>query len=268
MTAPASPSLRVLVTRPQREAQAWVQALQAQGVDAQAFSLIDIVPLPESVEMTSAWQHLNSYSAVMFVSANAVRYFMAARPAGAPTPTAQAWGTGPGTEAALLAAGWPAHLIRCPGPDAAQFDSEALWILVQADVQRWRRDGQEHAALIVRGADAQGRMAGRDWLARQMADTGLQVTQCSAYARHAPHLNAAQLADARRALGHGDWWLFSSSEAAVHLRQALPDIDFSQARALATHPRIAERLQQLGWGRVAVVPAALPAQALSIKSLT
>lgn len=268
MTAPAPSPSRVLVTRPQREAQAWVQALQVQGVDAQAFPLIDIVPLTDAVELALAWQQLGRYSAVMFVSANAVRHFMAARPAGAPIPVAQAWGTGPGTEAALRAEGWPAQLIRCPGADATQFDSEALWTLVQADVQRWRQDGLEHPALIVRGADAQGQMAGRDWLARQMADAGLQVVQCSAYARQAPHLNAAQLADARRALGHGDWWLFSSSEAAVHLRQALPDIDLSQARALATHPRIAERLQQLGWGRVAVVPAALPAQALSIKSLT
>jgi len=268
MSATATSLPRVLVTRPQREAQAWVQALKAQGVDAQAFPLLDIVSLPDAAELALAWQQLPGHSAVMFVSANAVRCFMAARPAAAPTPTAQAWGTGPGTEAALLAAGWPAGLVRCPGADAAQFDSEALWALVQADVQRWRQDGQTHTALIVRGADAQGQMAGRDWLARQMADAGLQVVQCSAYARQAPLLNAAQLADARRALSDGHWWLFSSSEAAVHLRQALPDVDLSQARALATHPRIAARLQQMGWGRVVVVPAALPAQALSIKSLT
>jgi uroporphyrinogen-III synthase len=268
MNASGTPLPRVLVTRPEREAQAWVQALQSLGVDAQAFPLIDIAPLPESAEITLAWQAFFKYSAVMFVSANAVRYFMAVRPADAPTPAAQAWGTGPGTEAALRAAGWPAALIRCPGADAAQFDSEALWALVQADVQHWQQDGQAHAALIVRGADAQGRMAGRDWLAQQMADAGLQVNQCAAYARLAPQLDASQLALARQALAEGHCWLFSSSEAALHLRQALPDVDWSQAWALATHPRIAERLQQWGWGRVNVVPATLPAQALSIKSLT
>jgi uroporphyrinogen-III synthase len=140
--------------------------------------------------------------------------------------------------------------------------------LVQADVERWQQVGQAHAALIVRGADAQGRMAGRDWLAQQMADAGLQVNQCAAYARLAPQLDASQLALARQALAEGHCWLFSSSEAALHLREVMPDADFSQAWALATHPRIAERLQQWGWGRVNVVPATLPAQALSIKSLT
>ena len=265
----AGPSPRcVLVTRPLREALTWVQALQAQGVPAQAFALMEIVPLPDSAALDAAWQQLPMRSAVMFVSANAVRFFMAARPADAPTPKAQAWGTGPGTEAALLAAGWPADLIRCPAADAVQFDSEALWACVQADVQRWQVDGAVHSALIVRGADAQGQMAGRDWLARQMAAAGLQVMQCVAYARQAPQLDAGQQARARQALRGEHWWLFSSSEAAVHLSEAVPGADLSQARALATHPRIAERLKQLGWAHVAVVPATLPAQALSIKSLT
>ena len=268
MSASAPPQARVLVTRPEREAQAWVHGLQAQGVGAQAFPLIEIVPLPDASALTRVWQGLNSCSAVMFVSANAVRYFMAARPVDAPIPAVQAWGTGPGTQAALRAAGWPADWIRCPSADAGQFDSEALWALVAPDVQRWQQNGQAHAVLIVRGADAQGQMAGRDWLAQRMAEAGLQVTQCSAYARQAPQLSADQLAVARQALRDGHWWLFSSSEAALHLRQALPDVDWSQARALATHPRIAERLQQWGWGHVNVVPATLPAQALSIKSLT
>jgi uroporphyrinogen-III synthase len=37
---------------------------------------------------------------------------------------------------------------------------------------------------------------------------------------------------------------------------------------MATHPRIAQRLQQLGWVRVDLVPAGVDAQAQSIKSLT
>ena len=38
----------------------------------------------------------------------------------------------PSAEAALREAGWSAQLIRCPGDAAPQFDSEALWALVQA----------------------------------------------------------------------------------------------------------------------------------------
>lgn len=268
MTAAHLATRPVWVTRPAREALAWTQALQAQGLQAHAFPLIDIVALPEPNELAAAWQRLPTCAAVMFVSANAVRFFMAAQPEHTPLPKAQAWGTGPGTEAALMAAGWPADLIRCPAKDAAQFDSEALWERVNTEVRSWPSAGAAPSALIVRGTDAQGHMAGRDWLARQMVQAGLHVLQCIAYVRQPPLLDASQLAQARQALARGDWWLFSSSEAATHLRGALPDADLTPARALATHPRIAERLQQMGWGRVAVVPATLVEQVQSIKSLT
>jgi uroporphyrinogen-III synthase len=203
----------------------------------------------------------------MFVSANAVRFFMAARPAGLPMPSCRAWSTGPGTRAALLAAGWPEGLIDSPGEDAPQFDSEALWALVAQQVQAAVAScPSKPSVLIVRGADAQGQLAGRDWLALQLESSGLEVLQAVAYVRQAPVLTPEQRSLALQAAGDGSAWLFSSSEAAQHLLQACPDLVVSQARALATHPRIAQRLQQLGWGRVDLVPAGVDAQAQSIKS--
>jgi uroporphyrinogen-III synthase len=92
--------------------------------------------------------------------------------------------------------------------------------------------------------------------------------QAVAYVRQAPVLTPAQQSLARQAVGDGSAWLFSSSEAAQHLLQACSDLPLAQAWALATHPRIAHRLQQLGWGRVDLVPAGVDAQAQSIKSLT
>jgi len=268
---PAMSPPRVLVTRPAHEAQRWTEALCARGLSAQSLPLIDIAPAPDRAALAQAWQGLlepgAAVAAVMFVSANAVRHFMAARPAFATqTPPAawpQAWGTGPGTEAALRAAGWPAERLRCPAPDADKFDSEALWALVQADVQTWAG----RSVLIVRGADAQGRLAGRDWLAQQLQDAGVHVQQCVAYVRRAPVLDEAQLVLARSALHDGRWWLFSSSEAAQNLAQLVPGGIGPASRALATHPRIAQRLQQLGWGRVEVVPATLAAQVASIECL-
>jgi uroporphyrinogen-III synthase len=121
--------------------------------------------------------------------------------------------------------------------------------------------------MIVRGADARGQLAGRDWLAQQLVDAGAQVQQAVAYVRRAPALSTAQHQRAVQAMTDGSWWLFSSSEAAQHLVQACPDLSLEHARALATHPRIAQRLLQAGWGRVDQVPAGLAAQALSIKSL-
>jgi uroporphyrinogen-III synthase len=219
--------------------------------------------------LAQAWQAVPGHLALMFVSANAVRFFMAARPAGLPVPSCRAWSTGPGTRAALLAAGWSEGLIDSPAEDAPQFDSEALWDLVAHRVQvAVASTPSKPSVLIVRGADAQGQLAGRDWLALQLENAGLQVLQAVAYVRQAPVLTPAQQSLAQLAVGDGSAWLFSSSEAAQHLLLACPELPVKQARALATHPRIAQRLQQMGWGRVDLVPAGVDAQAQSIKSLT
>ena len=269
-SASAAPApWRVIVTRPGREALAWADALQARGVPCETLPLIEIAALPEPLALAQAWQAVPDHLAVMFVSANAVRFFMAARPAGWPMPSCRAWSTGPGTRAALLAAGWPEGLIDSPAEDAPQFDSEALWGLVAQRVQAAVASSlPKPSVLIVRGADARGQLAGRDWLALQLESAGLEVLQAVAYVRQAPLLTPAQQSLARQAVGDGSAWLFSSSEAAQHLLQACPELPVKQARALATHPRIAQRLQQLGWGRVDLVPAGVDAQAQSIKSLT
>lgn len=256
-------AVRVLVTRPAADAQRWTQALRERGIAAESLPLIEVAPLADTSSLQVAWQTVPEQAALMFVSANAVQHFMAQRPANLALQ-AQAWGTGPGTQAALLAALWPAHLIRCPAPDADSFDSEALWALVHCDVQGWAG----RRVLIVRGADGQGQMAGRDWLAGQLQAAGVQVAQCVAYLRRSPVLAPAQRELAQTALQDGSWWLFSSSEAAQNLAAWLPGEIGPQARALATHSRIAERLRQQGWGRVELVPAALDGQIASIECLT
>lgn len=123
------------------------------------------------------------------------------------------------------------------------------------------------SVLVVRGADADGQMAGRDWLVQQLQQAGVRVVQTVAYVRQAPVWSDAQKQRALHAMTDGSWWLFSSSEAALQLQQLCPGLPLGQAKALATHPRIAKRLQEIGWGQVQTVPAALTAQAESIKSL-
>lgn len=261
-------STRVIVTRPARDAQIWAQALQAQGVVCETFPLIEIAALPEPTALAQAWRAVPEHCAVMFVSANAVRFFMAAKPEGLDISYCRAWSTGPGTRAALAGEGWPAALIDSPDETAMQFDSEALWATVSASVHACvAAAAQAPTVLIVRGADAQGQLAGRDWLALTLEGAGLRVLQTLAYVRQAPELTLAQQRRAQQAVRDGLWWLFSSSEAAQHLLQACPNLALDKARALATHPRIAQRLQDAGWGCVNLVPAALVAQAQSIKSL-
>lgn len=247
-------AVRVIVTRPGREAAPWVADLTARGIRAQALPLIEIAPAPDAQAVRHAWTELGDCAAAMFVSGNAVAQFFAAGRAAMPSSAwpsggrPRAWATGPGTRQALLDAGVPQRLVDAPGADAAQFDSEALFAIVAPQVRAGDR------VLIVRGVDAarsgvaQG--AGRDWLASRLREAGCEVRFVAAYERRAPGLDAAQLQLAREAAADGSVWLFSSSEAVAHLRAALPEADFARARALATHPRIADAAREAGFGLV------------------
>lgn len=246
--------MRVLVTRPEREAQGWVRELSAAGLEALALPLIEVAPAPGQDALRAAWQRLDRYVGVMFVSGNAVDCFFAAKPSESPgfsAPAAiktRAWAPGPGTAQALLRAGVDAGLVDAPAPDAGQFDSQALWQLVSAQVQPGAR------VLIVRGSDGASSSAapgvGREWFAQRVTAAGAQVDFLVAYQRRRPALTPAQGATARAAAADGSVWLFSSTEAIANLVAWLPRQDWAGARALATHPRIAAAARAAGFGVV------------------
>lgn len=264
LTPPQSqtPRTRVWVTRPASDAPPWVDGLNKLGLDAQSLPLMAIGPVADVSPLQTAWQAIAQYHAVMFVSANAVRYFFQAAPQpAAPWCDVRAWVTGLGSRAALLAVGLAETSMDAPAADAPQWDSEALWAVVAPQVR------PDHRVLIVRGADAQGQLAGRDWLSRQLQAAGVQVDQVAAYQRQTPVFTPLQRAAAVQAASDGSVWLFSNSEAIGHLQAALPHQDWSQALAVTTHPRIAQHARQAGWGFVAIAQPALEAVATSIKSL-
>ncbi|MEO8387442.1 MAG: uroporphyrinogen-III synthase [Polaromonas sp.] len=264
----------VLVTRPAQDAHHWVQQLQQEGFAAEALPLIAIAPALDQAALERAWQTLHQYAACMFVSGNAVEHFFKEKVALAQTgraqpainnvadagakwpPTPRFLAPGPGTVAALLAAGVPAGQIDAPPADATQFDSEALWAVIG------RHDWQGKRVLVVRGASSTAAEAaassGRDWIARQWKTAGAQVDFVGVYRRCVPVLEPAQLQRARAASADGSVWLFSSSEALAHLMAlpALAGLDWGRARAVATHPRIADAVRAAGWG---VVVASRPA---------
>lgn len=262
--------MRVIVTRPQREAQDWVQALRQAGHEAIALPLIAIGPPPDPALVRRTWQRLGDFQGVMFVSANAVAGFFAARPPEAADFFAaavhtRAWATGPGTLKALLGAGVPPQRIDAPPADAPQFDSEALWQIVGAAI------GPGTRVLIVRGADAadgaSSQGAGRDWFAGQVTQAGGAVDLVASYQRQSPQLDATQLQLARSAAGDGTVWLFSSSEAVHNLRACLPQQDWGAARAIATHGRIAQAAREAGFGVVRESRPALADIRASIESM-
>lgn len=243
--------MRVVITRPAGDAPAWVDAMQAAGHQALALALIEVGPVTQTQPLTHAWATWGNYQAVMFVSAQAVRYFFQSQPpdmAWAQGP--RCWATGPGTHKALQQAGVPDSCIDSPAPDAAQFDSEALWQRVAYQVQA----GQP--VLIVRGHDvnedasAPSIGTGRDWLAQQLEAAGAVPHFVVAYERRPPVWSAQQKAQAAQAATDGSVWCFSSSQAIEHLALALPAQRWAKARCLATHERIAQTAQTLGFGEV------------------
>ena len=239
----------LIVTRPRAQAAAWIRELSAQGVPACALPLIDIAAAEDPAPVQHAWRRLPELACAMFVSANAVQHFVAARPLDADwPPTLWAACTGQGTRMALVAAGVPEGSIVAPGVDEAQ-ESESLWRELA------HRDWRGRAVLIVRGED------GRDWLGQRWREAGAQVAFVTAYTRRAPQLDAAAqavLAAAQRE--PSAWcWHFSSAQAVHHLRALVPAGSWAAARALATHPRIAQAVRDAGFGRVEQVAPGLAA---------
>ena len=252
--------MRVIVTRPEREARAWVQALSQQGLEVLALPLITIHALPDTSALQAAWRQLGDYAALMFVSGAAVEHFFAERTAPgnglhpSPVPTPRFWATGPGTAAALRRHGIAENHIDAPASDGGQFDSEALWDVVGARVQA----GDQ--VLIVRGGDGPPGPAvplaesspgvGRDWLAQHLVEAGARVDFVPAYWRGAPAFSAQRIALAREAAGDGSVWLFTSAQAVANLVACMPGQDWGGARGLATHARIASAARMAGFGVV------------------
>ena len=279
---------RVIVTRPAHDADVWVARLQQSGFAAQALPLIEIAAVshPADVDaLAQACGRLSDYTACMFVSGNAVEHFFMPfkvsktasnqsihgrtatdNIASAMPSNVRFLAPGPGTVAALLAAGVAASQIDAPPPDAAQFDSESLWQVIG------QRDWRGAKVLIVRGKGdgSEGSAgAGRDWLAQQWRACGSMVDVVSSYERRVPLLSSVQLDVAKAASQDGSVWLFSSSEAVANLIQqpGLKGVDWRSARAIATHPRIQAAAHSARWGVVQPSRPALPDIARALASI-
>jgi uroporphyrinogen-III synthase len=282
--------VNVIVTRPRLEAEAWVKQLRALHVDAVALPLIQIGAPADNSSAAKAWENLHQYSAVMFVSSNAVRYFyLSSKPLAGEFIAYSAiknivnldnlasyprlprmWATGLGTRDALLAQSVLSDLIDSPASDAAQFDSEALWNIVKHQV----KPGDK--VLIVRGSspfikDSEGAaLNGRPWLADQLTTAGVQVDFVVSYERSAPVFDAAKTALMALAAKDKSVWLLSSSEAVANLKalsEPIVGLNWSNARAIATHPRIAQAAKIAGFGVVYESRPLLADVVASIESL-
>jgi len=283
--ANSSPRCTVVLTRPAADMTLWLQALQAADFDVLTLPLIAIESRADSPAVWAEWSGLQRNSAVMFVSANAVRHWFAGSSAYSQTwldamqqPVYQGprcWVPGPGTASALLQLGVPLHLIDQPRADAAQFDSEALWQVVRPQLALLQqRDVQTPASnrvLVVRGQthgavdnanNSNEAGQGRNWLAYQCRTMGMTVAHIAVYERVVPaHDDAVQHVLNQAAAAPHTIWLASSAQGWRNLEQLIAlwggDDVLHQQRVLATHPTIADSVRALGWNHVVACRPAL-----------
>lgn len=214
----------LVLTRPILQAAAWAQPLQALGVQVRVRPLIDIESDVDGI--AAAVRALPLADAAFVTSPAAVQALQ-----GTVWPAqVLAACVGPGTAAALRAHG--VAQVLCPSSQAEQFDSEALWPVLEA-AGPWR--GRRW--LWLRGD------GGREWLMERLREEGADIAAFTVYHRRIPALEPEVLA---RELAQRALWLFSSSEALDNLQHLLPMARLDDVQALATHPRIAQRAAGMG----------------------
>ena len=215
--------LKVLVTRPEEQAAPLLHAISAHGGEPKPFPLLEIKP---SDSMPAAFERLDQFQLVIFVSRNAVKHAWAYLGSGFPTHIKVA-AIGQGTADELM--NNAQHVDYLP---ADSYDSEGLLAL---DALQSIQDLQ---ILIVRG------QSGREHLAKVLQQRGAKVEYAEVYQR----LKTERVLT--NADSDVDAIVVSSSEAFQHLATCAErdqqDWVFDKP-IVVIHPRIAVHASELGF---------------------
>lgn len=228
----------IAVTRPLLQAHALAAAIRAHGGEALSLPLLEIADIEDRDGFAQLAAGLDAFDLVFFVSANAVAHGLAGVRAHRAWPPGPAVATvGPGSEAALRAAGFAA-VIAPP----EQFDSEG--VLAQPEFAAPELAGKR--VLILRGD------GGRELLGDALSARGAHVSTFSCYRRRAAPVDVAALTE-MRAQGALDALTLTSSEAVRYLAaqlQAQGGEALLDLPAFAPHARVAECARSLGFRQV------------------
>ena len=225
----------IVITRPARQAGLLAQQIGALGGTPLIFPTIVILPPDDRGALDDVQRRLAQFDYAVFVSANAAE-FGVGNP-GAWPPTLSAFAPGPGTAAALAAAG--IGDVRQP---RTTMDSEGLLALPEFTHPAGKR------VVIFRGG------GGREVLGETLTARGAQVTYVDCYRRARPQSGAEGLVAAWRER-RVDAMTLTSSEGLDNLWEMLDAYgrrQLARTPAFVSHPRIAERARALRLARVVV----------------
>jgi uroporphyrinogen III methyltransferase/synthase len=224
---------RVLVTRDPAQAAPLVAALREAGAEAVVAPMIRVVPPERWDELDAALDRLGGYDALLFTSANAVRFLVGrAGERGVALPPLRAFCVGRRSADAARRAGF-----AVAGVPSRRHDAAALLDEIGA---RFPPAGRR---FLFPCADR-----ARDVLPSGLAAAGAEVDVVTAYRTLEPELDraglSALLADARL-----DALTFASPSAARHFAARLDDASRAAARrciVAAIGPVTAEALREVG----------------------
>ncbi len=233
--------LRILVTRPRRQADGLCRLIEAQGGEAVRFPALSILPPPDSAEVDDMLASLDRFDFAIFISPNAVEFtlLLAAAHGGLPAgPKIVA--VGAGTARALEAQGVNVDLV----PERA--DSEGLLALPALN------DVDGKGVAIFRGE------GGRELLAETLHARGADVEYCAVYRRVRPQADPAPLL-ARWNEGGIDVVTVTSGEALENLVAMLGEAGqalLQRTPLVVVSERTAGRARELGIEKVVVAEGA------------
>ena len=235
----------VIVTRPAAPGRRLVAALRRCGGEVAWWPAFDIAPPANEAAVRRALDHLADYDLALFVSPNAVH--ATAERLSADWPASTVIGAvGASTRDAAVAElpGGSAAPIVAPD-DGDESGSEGFW-------RAWRVTGRRaRRVLVLRAA------TGRDWIINQFRADDAEVDALAVYDR-LPH--ALSAGDRDRLIG----WVrsgvppitvVSSAEAVGAILEQVDRVEgaaewLRRGLSIATHPRVAQRLQAAGFANV------------------
>jgi len=259
---------RILVTRPQAQAQAWIAHLQARGFSAEAVNLLAIVPVTD-VDAVQAIKNcvmnLDNYAKVIFVSQNAVEQGMNWIDRYWPQLPINVSFLAVGATTAKLLASYGVAVEDLAVASAGSMTSESL--LQAASLQA----PLDEKILIMRG------QGGRGHIAETLRQRGAKVDYCELYQRELPTAAVAQLrtwlhryfAQLAPSVSPRDILSVHSGESLQNLQQLMAELATelkSEQREhvfdiplLVPSERVAQSAQLMGWQKVIVAENATDA---------
>lgn len=236
----------VIVTRPAAPGQRLAAALRRRGGDVAWWPAFDILPPADEAAVRRALDRLAEYDLALFVSPNAVHAVAARLAAAWPSGTVIGAVGASTRDAALAELRGAAETTIVAPDDGDESGSEGFWRAWRATGRRARR------VLLLRAA------TGRDWIIDQLRTDDAEVDALPVYARAAHRLPDGERSRLRAWMHSGDVpaIIVSSAEAVGAILEQVSAVEgaadwLKAGRAIATHPRVAQRLQAAGFLDVA-----------------